>query len=97
MKHSITYLEDTTIIVFNDGTTAIVDKNLEGWKLAYAHETAVYFKLDGSGFEISASGRREWHYDGLLHRDDGPAIISADGLKFWYQHGRSGRRKSNKP
>ena len=25
---------------------------------------------------------------GELHRDDGPAIIDADGSQFWYQHGK---------
>ncbi len=29
--------------------------------------------------------------DGELHRDDGPAIIYADGTQEWYQHGRKHR------
>ncbi len=31
----------------------------------------------------------EWRNEyGELHRDDGPAVIWADGTQFWYQHGR---------
>lgn len=30
----------------------------------------------------------EWkNKDGLLHREDGPAVEWADGFKFWYLNG----------
>lgn len=30
----------------------------------------------------------EWkNKDGLLHREDGPAVECADGFKFWYLNG----------
>ncbi len=29
--------------------------------------------------------------DGELHRDDGPAVIDADGAQYWYQHGKRHR------
>jgi hypothetical protein len=34
-------------------------------------------------------GTRRWlDSNGKLHRDDGPAVIYADGTKEWFQHGR---------
>lgn len=32
-------------------------------------------------------GTRQWFHNGLLHREDGPAIEYADGSKHWYRHG----------
>jgi hypothetical protein len=38
--------------------------------------------------EISANGTKRWfNSNGEYHRDDGPAVIYADGDKAWYQHG----------
>lgn len=31
-------------------------------------------------------------HDGLIHRDDGPAAIRDDGLRYWYVHGVLDRR-----
>ena len=37
-------------------------------------------------------GNREWHKDGVLHRDgDLPAYISAQGDKEYYQNGKRHR------
>ena len=33
-------------------------------------------------------GTTRWYLSGLLHREDGPAIIRNDGAKFWYKNGR---------
>jgi|688.fasta_scaffold321332_2 hypothetical protein len=40
-----------------------------------------YVKYDNS------QGDQCWSKDGLLHREDGPAVIKADGSKFWYKRG----------
>lgn len=29
--------------------------------------------------------------DGILHREDGPALITTDGAQFWYKHGERHR------
>lgn len=34
-----------------------------------------------------AAGRKEWRLDGLLHREDGPAIECPDLGQFWYLRG----------
>lgn len=37
--------------------------------------------------KISSDGHKYWLVNGLLHRDDGPAIEYADGDKAWYLNG----------
>ena len=38
--------------------------------------------------EILPDGTKEWRVNGILHRDDGgPAVVWADGDKFWYSNG----------
>ena len=37
---------------------------------------------------IFVDGSIEWHEDGKLHRDDGPAYEGADGTKEWYWQGK---------
>jgi len=40
-----------------------------------------------NGWRTDMEGNR-WHYrNGLLHREDGPAIICADGDAFWCRNG----------
>ena len=31
---------------------------------------------------------KEWYKNGLLHREDGPAVVKADGTKEWYLNGK---------
>ena len=31
---------------------------------------------------------KEWHLNGQLHREDGPAVECADGRKEWYLNGQ---------
>jgi hypothetical protein len=33
------------------------------------------------------NGTQEWSLNGLLHREDGPAVIRPDGAKVWWQNG----------
>ena len=32
-------------------------------------------------------GKEKWYHNGLLHREDGPAVEWVDGTKQWYQNG----------
>jgi len=43
------------------------------------------------GMSITANGTREWHVNGFLHRDDGPAFEAENGTRFWYVNGRRHR------
>jgi hypothetical protein len=39
--------------------------------------------------EVDTCGTRCYYNNaGELHRDDGPAVEYADGLKYWYQNGQ---------
>ena len=38
--------------------------------------------------EVDDWGNQEWrNKNGILHREDGPAIIGPDGYKIWYFEG----------
>ena len=34
-----------------------------------------------------ADGTKRWHLNGILHREDGPAVEYLDGKKYWFQEG----------
>ncbi len=36
---------------------------------------------------VALKGREEWRINGLLHREDGPALTTFKGTKAWYLHG----------
>ena len=38
--------------------------------------------------EVNEHGTKSWFLHGKLHREDGPAVESADGTKSWYLHGK---------
>lgn len=40
---------------------------------------------------IGPGGRQEWHLNGELHREDGPARIHLDGSKEWWINGKEHR------
>ncbi len=40
---------------------------------------------------IDSNGTKRWYRDGLLDREDGPAVEFADGTKFWYVEGKCHR------
>ena len=33
-------------------------------------------------------GTVEWRLDGVLHRDDGPAVEKSDGTRVWFKYGK---------
>jgi hypothetical protein len=37
--------------------------------------------------KVNKYGVKEWRLHGIKHREDGPAMESANGDKFWYHHG----------
>jgi len=43
-------------------------------------------------FKIDEYGNKKWYdSDGLLHREDGPAIKYKNGNKLWFKHGKQHR------
>lgn len=40
-----------------------------------------------TGILIRTNESTAWYKEGLLHREDGPALIMNDGTKFWYRNG----------
>ena len=40
-----------------------------------------------NGMYINEFGTKEWYVNGLLHREDGPAVINADGSQEWWIDG----------
>ncbi|MBS1214779.1 MAG: putative formaldehyde dehydrogenase [Proteobacteria bacterium] len=51
----------------------ITEENRDQWS-----RTGIYLFL----------GTQLWHEHGQVHRDDGPAIVSPDGVERWYVRGR---------
>ena len=41
--------------------------------------------------KIMANGSKWWKLDGIVHREDGPAVEFTDGYKVWYKHGKRHR------
>ena len=41
-----------------------------------------------NGLVVNKSGTQEWYKNGLLHREDGPAVVYLIGIREWYQNGR---------
>jgi hypothetical protein len=41
-----------------------------------------------TGWITDSEGVSYCYLDGLLHREDGPAITHPDGRKIWYLHGK---------
>ncbi len=37
---------------------------------------------------VDDDGVKSWYKNGLLHREDGPAILSPDGIHSWYVYGK---------
>ena len=44
--------------------------------------------IDGTIQQIKISSEeKRWYKNGLLHREDGPAVEFFNGTKFWYKNG----------
>ena len=41
-----------------------------------------------NGLNTDSYGNKYWYLNGKLHREDGPAIESANGTKSWYLNGK---------
>ena len=46
---------------------------------------------DGSSIETSSDGSVRHYKDGMYHREDGPAVIHADGWMGWWLNGQHHR------
>jgi len=40
------------------------------------------------GKSLNGNGTERWYKDGLLHREDGPALINKFGTESWYRDGK---------
>jgi len=40
---------------------------------------------------VDKNGNKQWYLNGILHREDGPAMEYADGTKYWYRNGKRHR------
>lgn len=47
--------------------------------------------INGEPSCLTPGGNKYWHKNGMLHREDGPAIIIADGYKEWWINDRKHR------
>ena len=47
-------------------------------------ENIPWYAIDGH--HIRDDGEERWYKDGMLHRDNGPAIIWANGTEGWFQY-----------
>ena len=43
---------------------------------------------DKPTMEVDSNGSKHWYLNGKLHREDGPAIESADSSKSWWLNGK---------
>ena len=63
MKHSITYLDNATVVTFEDGEVVIIDENVEGWKeLRFADKWLEFVHDDGRYIEFYVDGNVTVHY-----------------------------------
>jgi hypothetical protein len=53
---------------------------IEVEKKIYPNSTHYYIK--------GSANKSLWYQHGILHREDGPAMLYNDGTKLWYRHGR---------
>ena len=53
----------------------------------YGSQLAVSEKGPIKAITPAENGAVGWYVDGLLHREDGPAIIHADGKAFYWYRG----------
>ena len=44
------------------------------------------------GLHIDNAGTKRWYLHSKLHRQDGPAVVWADGTEYWYLHGKFHRQ-----
>ena len=47
-----------------------------------------YDKMIEYNVQVCSSGTKKWLLNGVLHREDGPAVEYADGSKGWYLNGK---------
>jgi len=52
--------------------------------------TTFHFE-DGYTMKLWNNTTRSWYLNGRLHREDGPAVIRHDGIKYWFLNGKRHR------
>lgn len=46
---------------------------------------------DGVEIKLGKDGATFWYLHGVVHRDDGPAVVYPNGEKWWFQFGKQHR------
>ena len=87
MKHSITYLDNSTIICWEDGRIVIVEENLEVCTMESSRSWVTFSAFSGRSISACADGTVERRQHNKLHCDDGPALVWPNGRKDWYHRG----------
>ena len=89
MKYSLTYLDNTTIIVSSSGQVIILGENLKGWKKWASSTFALTLRSEKNNREINIqkNGTQIWWQNDKLHRGGGPAIARLDGTEEWWVDG----------
>ena len=64
---------------------AYAKKSVNGNRVWWRDRENKLHRADGPAVE-RGSGRKEWWWHGLLHREDGPALITRT-FKRWYKNG----------
>ena len=73
----------------SDGSMMITKTELLSWKYI-----AKFPKF--TGILIDRHGDKFWYKKGKCHRDEGPAVESADGDKWWFLHGKRMSKEEHK-
>ena len=88
MKYSLTYLDNSTIIVF-ESALVILPEDLSKWTALHRRTQWLVFKLDRQELWVHKDGvRLQAIKDGNFHRDKGPAMIYSDGSEEWLSQGK---------
>ena len=85
MNPSITYLNNSTIVIFCDGKAAIIDEDLNGWNHFCARNSRVTFVTENRRFDFHICGSKYW-YQRLSKEHHRPAKPSLCFQSNWELH-----------
>ena len=57
------------------------------YRIRLSNGGAGYHREGGPACIVSHSGTEFWYRNGVIHRLDGPAVITASGVEHWYIFG----------
>lgn len=80
-KHKTDFVETTKYDIYNKNK--IISETIRNNKKVYD-----YNPTDDTYYEILEDRAKIWYKGNLIHRNELPAMICADGTKKWYQYGQ---------